>query len=107
MSRNLYTKAEVLLCTYAAIFDVEEFGGLSSIQSLEGRSLSSIKMKISNIASMLDEEGVPRKNRVSPLTGLPRGEKGRRTNWAWVQSFYPLNQTSFLSQCRVAVMLKS
>jgi hypothetical protein len=103
MARNLYTKPEILLCTYAAMYDAEDFGGLSTIQKLQDRSLSSIKLKISNIAAMLDEESVPRKGKVSPLSGLPRGECGRRTNWPWVQSLCSLNQKSFLTQCIVTV----
>lgn len=101
--RKLYTKEEIILCTYAAIYDANDFGGINKIQSLEDRSIASIKMKIENIASMLDENGIQRFNTVSPLTGLPAGEIGRRTNWDIVSTLYNLKKTEFLEMCLAIV----
>ena len=54
MKRNLFTKDEIILCTYLARFGKQEFDE-NDIQKLKARSISSIKMKVQNIASMLDE----------------------------------------------------
>ncbi|MBW3622923.1 MAG: hypothetical protein KY468_05875 [Armatimonadetes bacterium] len=83
-----YTQDEVVLCTYAALHNHEEFD-INAIQTLTGRSADSIKMKIQNIAAMLDEEGIPRNPHISSLSGKPAGEGGRRTNWEIVK---PLTQ---------------
>ncbi len=96
--RNLFTKDEIILCTYAAMYGVEDFGGIDEIYSLQHRSISSIKMKIMNIASMLDENGIKRFNydRVPPLTGLTTGKRGRRTNWDLVSTLYAIDKNEFL-----------
>lgn len=60
MRGHLYTEDEVILCTYAEMYSVNDFGGINKIQSLQNRSLDSIKMKIMNIASMLDENKIER-----------------------------------------------
>ncbi len=63
MKRNLFTKDEITLCTYLARFGKREFDE-NDIQKLKSRSISSIKMKVQNIASMLDEEGFETNNKV-------------------------------------------
>ncbi len=78
---NSYSREEVVLCIYAARFDMEDFGGIGAIHSLALRSESSIRLKILNIASMCDEEGISRVSENRSLSGLPKGESGRRTNW--------------------------
>ena len=97
-----YTKEEVILCTYAAMYDENDFGGISAIHSLENRSERSIKMKIMNIAAMLDEKKIMRfnKHRIKPLTGLPTGVKGRRTNWETVKYLCSLEKAVFLEICK-------
>ncbi len=80
MKRNLFTKDEITLCTYIARFGKREFDE-NDIQKLKERSISSIKMKVQNIASMLDEKGFETNDKVSKLTGKPHGEKWRKTNW--------------------------
>lgn len=101
MRGHLYTEEEVILCTYAAMYSVNDFGGINKIQSLQNRSLDSIKMKIMNIASMLDENGIKRftYDSISPLTGLPTGCTGRRTNWEIVSKIYRLERNIFLQKC--------
>ncbi|MDM9630216.1 hypothetical protein [Robiginitalea aurantiaca] len=99
MKRNLYTKDEITLCTYIARLGRNEFDE-HDIHKLKKRSVASIKMKIQNIASMLDEEGYPTDNNVSKLTGKPPGEKGRRTNWDIVRNLTVLNKQEFLSLCQ-------
>ena len=103
MPGDLFTRDEVLLCTYAARFDVDDLGGVEAIQSLRRRSAGSIRMKIQNIASMLDEEGIQRESDVSPLTGRPPGESGRRTNWDWVEPLVPLSRSELLSKCKAVL----
>ncbi len=102
MKRNLFTYEEIVLCSYAAMYNANDFGGIKKIYDITNRSINSIKMKIMNIASMLDEEGIERFNYniISPLTGLPTGETGRRTNWDIVSSLYTLPKNEFLTKCK-------
>lgn len=103
--RNLFTKEEIVLCTYSAMYASNDFGGINKIYLLKHRSISSIKMKIMNIASMLDENGIRRFNydSVPPLTGLTTGQTGRRTNWNIVATLYPLLKEDFLKKCNMIV----
>lgn len=98
--RNYFTREEIVLCTYAAMYDATDFGGISCIETLTSRSHASVKMKIQNIAAMLDEANVRRYNNVSPLSGLPTGESGRKTNWDIVLSIYKLPKEEFLQRCQ-------
>jgi hypothetical protein len=98
--RNYFTTAEIVLCTYAAMYDARDFGGLSKIEELTHRSRASIQMKIQNIAAMVDDAGVLRSSDVSPLTGLPTGQTGRRTNWDIVEPISRLTRQAFLECCR-------
>src|SRR5689334_25348085 len=98
--RNYFTHDEIVLCTYAAIHDEGDFGGLSQIERLTNRSRASIQMKIQNIASMIDEAGIPRSSGVSPLTGLTTGESGRKTNWDIVEPLTRLPKQTLLERCR-------
>jgi predicted HNH restriction endonuclease len=95
-----FTRGEIILCTYAARFDAEDFGGVEAIHTLGLRSEDSIKLKIQNIAAMLDEEVVSRDNDVPGLTGLPQGQIGRRTNWDWVSELVLLSRADLLAECR-------
>lgn len=99
MKRNLFTKDEITLCTYIARFGKNEFDE-NDIHKLKSRSVSSIKMKVQNIASMLDEEGFKTNDNISKLTGKPPGQKGRRTNWDIVNNLTDLNKHEFLSMCQ-------
>jgi hypothetical protein len=99
MKRNLYTKDEIILCTYLARFGKLEFDE-NNIHKLKNRSISSIKMKVQNIASMLDEEGFKTHNNIPKLTGKPPGQKGRRTNWDIVSNLTNLKKQEFLSLCQ-------
>jgi hypothetical protein len=103
MARSTYTHSEVLLCAYAARFDGNAFGGVNAIRSLSGRSAASIVLKIQNIAAMLDEQGIPRSSDVPALTGLPAGQRGRRTNWDVVSRLVELPQHVHLDLCRQAL----
>lgn len=105
MSGIKYTNEEVTLCTYAAMYDSNDFGGNNAILNLRRppnptHSMASIKMKIMNIASMLDERGIQRENdTISPLTGKTTGEYGRTTNWDVVQRLYGLAKEDLLQKC--------
>src|SRR5262245_41095685 len=100
MNKALYTREEILLCTYAALFDGHELGGVDAIRRLRGRRAPSVMAKIQNIAAMLDEAGVPRESRVVALTGRPAGQSGRKTNWGWVEPLVSLSRTELLRRCR-------
>ena len=64
MKRNLFTKEEIILCTYISRFGKKEFDE-ENISKLKNRSVSSIKMKVQNIAAMLDEEGFVTNDNIS------------------------------------------
>src|SRR5688500_16192073 len=103
MPRNSYTQNEVILCLYAAMYDENEFGGIGTIHRISARSVSSIKMKIQNIAAILDEEGLPRNQRVAPLSGMPPGEAGRRTHWDIIEPLTKVTRDDLRSMCRKIV----
>ncbi len=105
MKRNLFTKDEITLCTYIARFGKREFDE-NDIQKLKERSISSIKMKVQNIASMLDEEGFETDDNVSKLTGKPPGEKGRKTNWDIVSKLAGLKKQDLLSLCQKIIEIR-
>ena len=105
--RNYFTTDEITLCTYAAMFEAADFGGESKIALLTRRSPASIRMKIQNIAAMLDDAHVPRESVVSPLSGLPRGETGRSTNWETVEPLTKLPKQTFLTRCQGIVARSS
>tara|TARA_R110002096_G_scaffold275178_2_gene468934 strand:- start:1848 stop:2156 length:309 start_codon:yes stop_codon:yes gene_type:complete len=98
MKRNLYTKEEIILCTYIARFGRSKFDE-SDIHKLRERSIASIKMKVQNIASMLVENGFEIDSEVSKLTGKPSGEKGRTTNWDIVETIVKLNKIDLYNLC--------
>lgn len=101
-----YTSNEITLCAYAALYDTQEFGGAEAIHDLTGRSLPSIKMKIRNMAAMLDEEGIAHNPHVSPLSGTPPGQKARRTDWEEVKLIVSMPKPQLQSLCRRIVELK-
>ncbi|EIK5595560.1 hypothetical protein LJ983_000060 [Vibrio parahaemolyticus] len=96
--RNYYTLPEIVFCTYIARFGRSQFDE-TDVNDFSGRSLSSIKMKVQNIASMIDESGYKASNQVRLLTGKTTGEKGRKTNWDDVQSLLNLSQSELLKKC--------
>lgn len=98
MPRNLYTEDEVVLCTYLALYGDQEFTELDIFEKYN-RPLASIKMKVKNIAAMLDEEEITRFSNIPSLSGVTTGQTGRRTNWDWVARVHPLSQEQFLSRC--------
>lgn len=99
MRKNYYTENEVVLCTYAARYDVSDFGGARAIDSLTGRGLSSINSKIRNIAATLDMKAISRFNSVSPLTGRTTGESARATNWNIIEPLTHLSKQSLMQRC--------
>ena len=99
MKRNLFTKDEIILCTYLARFGKSKFDE-GDIHNLKNRSVSSIKMKVQNIASLLVDDGFETDDYVSKLTGKPPGQKGRRTNWDIVKNLTDINKQEFLDLCK-------
>jgi hypothetical protein len=104
MKRNLYTKEEVLLCTYIARFGKNEFNEFD-VYKQSKRSISSIKMKIQNIASMLFEEGFETNSGIPKLSGKASGEKGRRTNWDIVVNYTDISKQEFLIICESIIII--
>ena len=100
MAGSQFTRAEVVLCAYAARYHGDDFGGVEAIHSLTARSRDSIQLKVLNIAAMLDEEGITRESDVNPLSGLPAGQQGRRTNWDVVSELVPLSREHHMLECR-------
>ena len=98
-NRNAFTREELVLCIYAALYDIDDFGGLNEIHSLHSRSVASIRMKIQNLVAMCDEAGVARHNSEHSLTGLPHGQKGRRTNWDLVSHYSSISRDDHLQEC--------
>jgi hypothetical protein len=101
--RRKYTEDEIALCMYAALHDRDQIGGIDSIRALEKRSRASIKMKIQNIVAMCDEEGFARSAKESALTGLPQGEKGRRTNWKELVRYSKMPRQDHLQLCKLII----
>lgn len=102
MKRNLYSKDEIVLCTFIARFGRDRFDE-GDIYTLKERSVSSIKMKVQNIAAMLAEEGYDTHGNVSQLSGKTTGEKGRRTNWDIVEKLAELNKVEFSRICETLI----
>ena len=96
--RNLYTENEIVVCTYIARFGRDDFNE-HDIVKIKSRSLSSIKMKVQNIAAMLDESGAQTSNEVPKLTGLPEGQSGRKTNWDIVKQYVNFPQNEHRKKC--------
>lgn len=96
--QNLYVKEEIILCTYIARFGKGDFDE-NEIHKLKNRSISSIKMKIQNIASMLSEQGFQSDPSISKLTGKKTGKKGRMTNWDIVEKLADLDKKEFFIIC--------
>lgn len=99
--RKTFTKDEIVLCIYAARHDLADIGGIDAIQALQSRSRSSIRMKIQNIVAMCDEEGIARDPDQHALTGLPTGEKGRRTNWDELSEYADVSREDHLRECQL------
>ena len=104
--RNLYTEEEIIVCTYISRFGRENFKE-SDIVKIRNRSESSIKMKVQNIASMLDEADYENSDEVSKLTGLPEGQIGRKTNWDVVRQYATMPKVEHLRKCTDILSLKS
>lgn len=96
--RNLYTENEIVVCTYIARFGRDDFKE-NDIQKLQNRSLSSIIMKVQNIAAMLDESGAKTCDQISKLTGLPAGQTGRKTNWDVVKLYASMPKEEHRKKC--------
>ncbi|NOT01633.1 MAG: hypothetical protein HOP29_13510 [Phycisphaerales bacterium] len=100
MRNTRYSDDEIVLCTYAALSNADDFGGVEAIHSLGRRSRGSIVLKIRNIAAMLDERKIPRENLVSPLSGRPPGQNGRSTDWDRVTQLVELSSAELLAKCK-------
>ena len=96
--KNLYTEKEIILCAYIARFGRDDFNE-SHVVRIKNRSLSSIKMKVQNIAAMIEEEGYECNESVSKLKGLPTGQTGRRTNWDIVKKYVDLCRADHKREC--------
>ncbi|MEZ6132635.1 MAG: HNH endonuclease [Planctomycetaceae bacterium] len=98
--RKAFTRDEIVLCIYAARYDIADIGGIDAIHALRSRSRSSIRMKIQNIVAMCDEVGISRSPDQDVLTGLPAGESGRRKNWEELSEFRDVPRDDHLQECK-------
>ena len=99
MARKLFTKNEIVLCTYIARFGRDYFDE-KRICCIENRSESSVKMKVQNIAAMLNEEGLPHSPEVSCLSGVTTGKEGRRTNWDIIKELVNQEKQEMKAMCK-------
>jgi len=97
--RKLFTDQEIVLCTYIAKYGRGYFNE-KRITRLENRSEDSVKMKVQNIAAMLEEEGFQHSPDVSALSGVPKGEEGRRTNWDIVAPIAEISKEEHKNMCK-------
>ena len=99
MPRQKYTDDEIVLCTYIVLYGrsliIEK-----KIASYGGRSEASVRMKVQNIAAMLDEEGIGRSREVTALTGATTGKDGRRTNWDVVSKLVRTSKEEHKQKCK-------
>lgn len=94
-----FEENEIVLCTFIARYGATSKISIDTVYKIKKRSEASISMKIQNIASMLDEEGISRFTNTNALTGLTTGHKGRRTNWDIVQPLCKLSKNELESKC--------
>jgi hypothetical protein len=102
-TRKPFTRDEIVLCIYAARYDIADIGGIETIHALQSRSRSSISMKIQNIVAMCDDAGISRNPMQRRLTGRPSGETGRRTNWAELSEYAGVDRHSHLLECQAII----
>ena len=96
---NIYTNEEVVLCAFIALYD-KGLLNTRKITSLTGRSETSIKLKVQNIAAMLDYKGIARNQSVAALTGQVRGEIGRETDWGVVEPLLQIGKDAHWKRCK-------
>ena len=98
---NLYTEEEVMMCTYIALYGRKNFTEKDICEFSKKREEGSMKMKLRNICTMLEEMGILLSIKYSKLSGLPKGQSGRDTNWEWVKKYLPdkINQQELLKKC--------
>jgi hypothetical protein len=99
MQRIPYTSEDIVLCTYIARYGTGLFTE-SKVANYGGRSVDSVSMKVQNIVTMLDERGIERCPDIAPLTGMPQGETGRKTNWSQVEHLVTLDKADHWAQCK-------
>jgi hypothetical protein len=97
--RNLFSEREIVLCTYIAKFGEEPPITIAEVARIGGRSVASVKLKVENIVSMLDETASPGPRAFPALTGKPPGMQGRRTNWKWVGELAMLSKDQLRARC--------
>jgi len=104
MTQKLFTKNEIVLCTYIARFGRDYFVE-RMVCRIENRSESSVKMKVQNIAAMLREENFPHSSEVAPLSGAPTGKEGRRTNWDIVKGLVNQEEPELRAMCKKVISM--
>jgi len=57
-------------------------------------------MKVQNIAAMLDEKNIQRSPEIISLSGKPKGESGRETDWPIVEKLVALDKRELWQQCK-------
>jgi len=97
--KNYYSEDEIILCTYIARFGrgllVEK-----KVSTFGKRPISSVQMKVQNIAAMLDEKGIPRSLDITPLSGKTTGRSGRETDWPVVEKLASMEKSEIWTKCK-------
>jgi predicted HNH restriction endonuclease len=101
-----FSDQEITILTFVAKFGIHEFPDISSLKKLYkhlsdsfGRSAGSVRMKILNIASMMDDRGVARETEFAGLTGVSEGKKPRTTDWDRVENILRIPKQELLQEC--------
>ena len=104
MERSAYTNNEIVLCTYLALYGESFFLITKKIATIGKRSEASVKMKVQNIAAMLDEAGVDRSQDIKALTGVTTGQDGRKTNWDVVSQLLKISKEEHKQMCKEIIL---
>ena len=94
-----YTCTETILCTYVARFGRDQFDE-QKISEIHGRSISSVRMKVRNIAALLKHKGHEAWDGVAPLTGTGAGLSPRLTDWSVIREYADMEQAEFRDRIR-------
>lgn len=103
MPGRRYERDEIIACAYVAMYGAADLGGIEAVAAAVHRDIGSLKLKIRNVAAMLDAHGLPRDPSIRPLTGRTSGGEPRETDWPIVQPFTRLTLQEHLAICRVYI----
>lgn len=86
-----FTPAETIRCTFIARFGRDDFDECQ----ISNRSLSSLRMKVQNVAAMLEHRGYRISDQVSPLSGTSAGLPPRFVDWEIIEQYVDMPKHEF------------